>query len=141
MTIRPFFAALLLAGSPLFVMAAPPPAAAPQALLETLQARMNLTPAQQPAWDAYLAASQTANEDRLERMRQLHDIMDAPGKATDRSQHELELAQRHAEHLVSRQTALNTLYAQLDPAQRKVLDDLPQTIKSSLPSRLDKQPG
>ena len=102
MTVRHFTVTLLLASSPLLAMAAPASPATPQAILDNLQAQMHLTPAQQPAWDAYLAATQAVNADRFERMQQLNETMDAPGKPTDRSQRELELAQRHAAHLTSR---------------------------------------
>ena len=62
-----------------------------------------------------------------------------------KAQRELGLAQRHVDHLASRQAALVTLYDQLDPGQRKTLDTLPQTLGSSLSpmlrQRLEKTPG
>lgn len=145
MNIRPAALAALLTVAPLVASAAPQATVPPQAVLENLQAQLHLTPAQTPAWDAYVTAARTAAADRQERLQQVREAMDAPGTITDRGQRELGLAQRHVDHLASRQAALVTLYDQLDPGQRKTLDTLPQTLGSSLSpmlrQRLEKTPG
>jgi protein CpxP len=83
-----------------------------------LAAALQLTPAQQPAWAAYQAAIKPAPM----AARGDHAAM-ATLSAPARMEKMIAMAKQHTAAMESKLAALNTFYATLTPAQKKVFDE------------------
>jgi len=79
---------------------------------------LKITPAQEPAWAAYLAAMKPAATARRRGDRAEWAGLTAPARMEKR----LSMAKEHIAAMESRLPALNAFYAQLTPEQKKLFD-------------------
>lgn len=96
------------------------PAAHAQRLRDTLQ----LTPAQEPALQAFIAAHEEHRGERMERRGQRDEMrsLTTPQRLDRMGQH---MAERQ-QHLARHADAVKRFYAQLTPAQQKAFDAMHQ---------------
>lgn len=86
-----------------------------------LRDALKLSPAQQPAWDAFVASMTPAHKaDRAARpdRAQLANLT-----APQRMQMRIERQKQRTAHMEARLSALNSFYSALTPEQRKVFDE------------------
>ena len=85
-----------------------------------LREALKLSPAQQPAWDAFVASMTPAHKDRAARpdRAQLANM-----SAPQRLQMRIERQKQRTARMEARLSALNSFYSILTPEQRKVFDE------------------
>jgi hypothetical protein len=88
--------------------------------MELLEARLKLNPGQQDPWKAFLAAQDAHHAEMMKIRQEMRD------RETTAMAHFEERVQGMEQNLASMKTMVKTageLYAALDPAQKKVMDD------------------
>jgi hypothetical protein len=88
--------------------------------MELLEARLKLNPGQQDAWKAFLATQDAHHAEMMKIRQEMRD------RETTAMAHFGERVQGMEQNLASMKTMVKTageLYAVLDPAQQKVMDD------------------
>jgi hypothetical protein len=99
--------------------APPDPVAYAQQNLQSLRSRLNISPAQAPAWNAFVDAVINQSRDMKTMQAQMAQ---GPSAAPDRLARMADMMRRGADGMTSVSQALRTLYAQLDPHQRSIVD-------------------
>lgn len=85
---------------------------------------LKLTPAQQPAWDAFVASMSPRQGERA--VERLSKEQRAALSAPQRLERRIAMQKQRTARMEARLSALNSLYAALTPEQRKVFDEQKQ---------------
>ena len=87
---------------------------------QRLRATLQLTPAQEPALQAFIAASAQHRGDRMQHREQRQEMQNltTPQRLDRMAAHQAERQQRFAQHAA----AVKQFYGQLTPAQQKAFD-------------------
>jgi hypothetical protein len=89
-----------------------------------LKTALQITPAQEPAFDALVKVIRDNSAERSQLHQSLHAGAGAPKSTIDRLELHAKLAELHAKHLEAFVAAFKPLYDGLSDDQRKAADDL-----------------
>ena len=96
------------------------PTAAAEGRLAYLKSTLQITPAQETAWQAFAAKAKQQAESMFSRRTAMHEA--AGTTAPDRLAKRSEIMKQHVTEMEAMSTALKDLYAALTPEQRAVAD-------------------
>jgi len=95
------------------------PAAGMENRLSAMKSELQITPQQEPAWDALT----TEVKKQAEAMRSMRTTMfEAKGNALDRMEQRTQFMQQRVAGMETMTAAMKTLYAQLSPTQQAILN-------------------
>ncbi len=95
------------------------PAARMENRLSAMKAELQITPQQEPAWDAFMAQAKKQAA-AMQSMRTT--LFEAKGNAPDRLAQRTQLMQERVAGMETMTAAMKTLYAQLSPTQQATLN-------------------